>query len=433
MSTFDDGPVRGFPAFPPAGRGGRRARTWWGTAWVRALEDTSLDREPLRQGRRYAGTGRVGAITVSPGRIAASVHDGTEDVDYQTRVRVEPLTDAEWARFLDEVTRKAGHVAALLDREMPRELVAAADDAGVRLLPGLGDLQPDCDCPDWEFPCRHAAALCYQVAWLLDADPFVLLLIRGRSEQEVRDAVRRRSVRVGPTTAAPVGADTDAGAVGRDVGLDAGSGLVGSGTPALEAYARPVPPLPADPPALPAGGTWPGVPAAPGVDPDALRMLAADAATRAVQLLAWDGVGSPPGETDLWRESVRLAASYPDVAVAARLCRAGGWVAVDLARAARAWEYGGAAGLDVLETPASPPRAVLARAAAALASGWEGEDPPEVTVWRNRWTLPGRGVQVRYGPDGRWYPYREENTGDWWPAGPYRPDPAAALAELLDA
>ncbi|GAB2945434.1 hypothetical protein GCM10027280_37900 [Micromonospora polyrhachis] len=420
MSTFDDGLVRGFPAFPPTGRGGRRARTWWGTAWVRALEDTALDREPLRQGRRYAGSGRVRAITVSPGRIAALVHDTTEDVDYQTRVRVEPLTDAEWDRFLDEVAGRAGYVAALLDREMPCELVAAADDAGVRLL---GDLHPDCDCPDWEFPCRHAAALCYQVSWLLDADPFVLLLIRGRSEQQVRDAVRRRSVRVGQTTAAPAGADTDGGAAGRDVG---------SGTPALEAYARPVSSLPVDPPAPTGGGTWPGVPAAPGVEPAALRMLAVDASARAGQLLDWNGIGNPPGETDLWRESVRLAASYPDAAVSARLCRAGGWVPVDLARAARAWEYGGAAGLDVLETPVSPPRAVLARAATVLARGWDGEDSPEVTVWRNRWTLPGRGVQVRYGQDGRWYPYREEQPGDWWPAGTARPDPAAAFAELLD-
>lgn len=431
MSTFDDGLVRGFPAFPPTGRGGRRARTWWGTAWVRALEDTALDREPLRQGRRYAGTGRVGAITVSPGRIAALVHDTTEDVDYQTRVRVEPLTDAEWDRFLDEVAGRAGYVAALLDREMPRELVAAADDAGVRLL---GDLQPDCDCPDWEFPCRHAAALCYQVSWLLDADPFVLLLMRGRSEREVRDALWQRSVRVhtaapGPGTAAGGDRVATPGAV---AGGDVAAVGAPSGIPAEQAYARPVPPLPAASPTRTGSEVPLMVSAAPGVDPDALRMLVADAAARAAQLLDWDGLGIPPGETDVWRDSVRLAAVYPDAAVAARLCRAGGWPAVDLARAARAWQYGGGSGLDVLEAPFSPPRSVLGWAGTALTAGWDGDDPPEVTLWRNRWTMTGRGVQVRYGLDGRWYPYREEQPGDWWPAGPPRPDPAAALAELLD-
>ncbi|WP_328297213.1 hypothetical protein [Streptomyces sp. NBC_00435] len=40
-----------FPALaPPAGRG--FARTWWGHAWLRALEDSALDGEQVKQGRR---------------------------------------------------------------------------------------------------------------------------------------------------------------------------------------------------------------------------------------------------------------------------------------------------------------------------------------------------------------------------------------------
>jgi hypothetical protein len=80
----------------------------------------------------------------------------------------------------------------------------------------------------------------------------------------------------------------------------------------------------------------------------------------------------------------------------------------------RAWEHGGAAGLDVLERPWTPSKPELARAEAALAA-WE--DAPELVVSRNRWTLVGRGAQLRYGRDGRWYPYRED-AGEWWPAGP---------------
>ena len=62
---------------------------------------------------------------------------------------------------------------------MPQELVTTADDAGVRLLPGYGDLEPSCDCPSWDHPCRHAAALSYQASWLLDRDPFVLAADAG--------------------------------------------------------------------------------------------------------------------------------------------------------------------------------------------------------------------------------------------------------------
>lgn len=57
------------------------------------------------------------------------------------------------------------------------------------LLPGVGDLDPECDCPDWGNPCVHAGALCYQAAWLLDADPFVLLLLRGRGREEIVTAL----------------------------------------------------------------------------------------------------------------------------------------------------------------------------------------------------------------------------------------------------
>ncbi|GLZ28271.1 hypothetical protein Lesp02_04610 [Lentzea sp. NBRC 105346] len=181
--------ARGFTAFPKTTR--RGARTWWGKAWIKALEDTALDTAPLRLGRRYAHAGVVGPITVSPGRIAAVVHD--EDTVYTTAVFVPELTDHEWRRFLDRVAAQAGHIAALLDNDMPRDLVVSAEDAGVRLLPGIGDLEPECDCPGWELPCRHAAALAFQVSWLLDADPFVLLLLRGRGERELLDELRAKT------------------------------------------------------------------------------------------------------------------------------------------------------------------------------------------------------------------------------------------------
>lgn len=181
--------VRGFPAFA---KGSRRARSWWGRAWITALEDTALDQQPLRQGRRYANGGRVGPITISPGRIAAVVDDATHG-PCQTVVYVARLTDSEWERFLDQVASTAGHIAALLDKDMPPELVEAAQDAGVTLLPGVGDLEPECSCPDWELPCRHAAALCYQASWLLDTDPWVLLLMRGRGERELLAELQRRN------------------------------------------------------------------------------------------------------------------------------------------------------------------------------------------------------------------------------------------------
>lgn len=412
-APFDDR-VRGFPAFRPARRRpGHFARSWWGDAWLTAMEETSLDPEQLRKGRRYAYAGLVGTITVSSGRIAAPVHD--HDDTYRTVVLVEQLTAAEWERLLDEVAAKAGHIAALLDRDMPYDMVEAARDAGVRLLPGIGDLEPECDCPDWDYPCKHAAALCYQASWLLDSDPFVLLLMRGRGERELLDELQLRNARQAVTPVGPV------------------AGPVPAEVAAQQAYALDVPPLP-DPPPLPADSAVAGagpllaVAPGPGVDPDALELLAADAAVRARELLAADGSAEPSAVLDVWQDTVRLAATHPRLF--ARLQQASVRPSEELARAVRAWEYGGPTGLDVLEVAWSPPKQDLARARTALAAAWQGAELPELRAWRNRWTVTGRGLQLRYGRDGRWYPYREE-SGDWWPAGPPERDPATALAELL--
>jgi uncharacterized Zn finger protein len=181
--------VRGFPAFPAgARRRARFARSWWGNAWITAIEDAALDSGQMRIGRKYAFAGQVGPITVSPGRIAATVY-GSDRTPHTTTVHIAQLSDIEWGRLLDWVTAKSGYIAALLDKDMPHDL-ATAD---VPLLPMMSDLEPDCDCDGWELPCRHAAALSYQVAWLLDEDPFVLLLIRGRAEPELMDELQIRT------------------------------------------------------------------------------------------------------------------------------------------------------------------------------------------------------------------------------------------------
>lgn len=181
--------ARGFPAFPARRGTAARGRSWWARAWVAAVEDTSLDHTALRRSRRVAGSGRVGPITVSPGRLAAAVDDPDAPDGLHACVALTILDDDEWARLLDQVAAESGHLAALLSGEVPRALVAAADAAGVALLPGIGDLDPECDCPDWGNPCVHAGALCYQAAWLLDADPFVLLLLRGRDREEIVTAL----------------------------------------------------------------------------------------------------------------------------------------------------------------------------------------------------------------------------------------------------
>nr|WP_255344993.1 SWIM zinc finger family protein [Streptomyces avermitilis] len=86
---------------------------------------------------------------------------------------------------------------------MPGELVDDARRAGVPLLPQSTELDPDCSCPDWGYPCKHAAALCYAIAATIDADPFVLFALRGRDREEVITQLRARRTAAQATSTPP--------------------------------------------------------------------------------------------------------------------------------------------------------------------------------------------------------------------------------------
>lgn len=103
------------------------------------------------------------------------------------QLKLEPLDD--WATFVHEVVREAGFVAALEAGELPAELVENADQAGVELLPTSEAFETACGCDSWVQPCVHALALLYQLAWRIDEDPYVLLLLRGRTREWLLEEV----------------------------------------------------------------------------------------------------------------------------------------------------------------------------------------------------------------------------------------------------
>ncbi|GAA3293502.1 hypothetical protein GCM10020295_15510 [Streptomyces cinereospinus] len=58
------------------------------------------------------------AITVTPGLVLAYVR-GSRPRPYRVQVRLRTLDDTDWERFLDAAADRPGHIAALLDKEMP--------------------------------------------------------------------------------------------------------------------------------------------------------------------------------------------------------------------------------------------------------------------------------------------------------------------------
>ena len=403
-------------------------QTWWGRAWLEALEQRArLDPNRLPRGRDYARSGAVGELILAPGEARARVQ-GRKTEPYEVRIRVRRFTDAEWDRVLTAISARLGHAAALLDGELPPQIAEDAAGAGLDLLPGGGEIGPRCSCPDDADPCKHSAAACYLVTDVLDADPFVLLLLRGRTRDQVLAGVRARR------RGAPADTDTAVGSAPTsealrlratdDEGVDARAAF-SAPTPSAEIPAPPLPPA------------RPGQPAALPVDPPAWRAdlgsdlfeLAADAAARAwemaVGLSADSGLGLS-ADVDLARRAGRALGTPAFVKLAVR----SGVGARELARQALAWRNGGLAGLELLHSewdPATeePEAPELLRAARSALR--DKNDGAETVVEGNRITS-GR-LQLRLGRDLRWFPYARSD-GDWEPSGPPDPDPARAVADL---
>ena len=417
-----------------AGRGSAEfGRTWWGRAWLEALEQRArLDPDRLPRGRDYARSGAVGDLTLAPGEARAQVQ-GRKTEPYQVRIRVRRFTDDEWDRVLEAISARLGHAAALLDGELPPEIADDAAAAGLDLLPGGGELGPRCSCPDDADPCKHSAAACYLLTDALDTDPFALFLLRGRTRDQVLAGIRarRRGAASGHVSAPDAGA---AGQANAQTPPSAGRLMADEGLDARTAFAAPAPSAPI--PAVPLPPRRPGLPAALPVDPPAWRSglrddlleLAADAASRAWEmamgLSADAGLNLDP-DADLARRAARALGTPAFAVLAAR----SGVRERDLARQGLAWRQGGLAGLESLHAAWDPaaedPDAVeLLTAARAALRTKTGADED---VHGNQVTAGH--LQLRLGRDLRWYPYTRSDEG-WEPGGSPETDPARAVADL---
>lgn len=189
-----------------APRRGARATTWWGKAWVRAVEESAYGERDLMRGRTLSRSGLVGGITVEPGRFLAAVEEG--DDAWTVSGAVPMLGPHERDAFAETVAAEAGRIGALLAGDLPHGLVEHAEESGVELLPFGGELATRCSCEPWTDPCPHALAVLYQLTWLLEADPFVLLALRGLERDDLLARLHTVATQVsGPRTDADVARD----------------------------------------------------------------------------------------------------------------------------------------------------------------------------------------------------------------------------------
>lgn len=354
--------------------------TWWGKAWLDALEQRALvDPNRLPRGRTYARQDRVQDLELAPGLLRATVW-GTRI--YTTTLSLRLLDTSEWDHVLDTIMSKASNVAALLAGEVPEAL-------GDLILPDRGDLGPDCSCPDWAEPCKHAAALCYVAADLFDQDPFALLNLRGRARNAVLGEVRARrskllGVPVAPSSDQPRGTDP--------------------GISAAQAYRRETRPLNQAPSLVSRPGAMPPLAVMPGADSgievDELASLVRDAAERAWSMLA--GGASSGLELSIGADVVRRAASA-DANELESIAAATGLSDNELHAAVVAWRIGGLAGFTAHTSRPDCDAALLSQGHEVLGSA--------AKVRANAVSLGD--TQLRLDEDHRWWRFVADDHLGW--------------------
>jgi len=170
---------------------GAFAKNWWAQRWIAALE-RFMDSGRLSRGRSYARKGQVLSIEETKDGIAARVQ-GSLRTPYKIKIQMSPLTDSEWDRVIDALSEQAIFTAQFLAGEMPQDIEQAFEKAKVSLFPSTRrDLQTNCSCPDPANPCKHIAATHYILGERFDEDPFLIFRLRGRTQEQVMQALRQR-------------------------------------------------------------------------------------------------------------------------------------------------------------------------------------------------------------------------------------------------
>ena len=190
--------------------GGIRARStrgaigesWWSKRFLAVLESFALGTR-LTRGRNYARQGQVLTLRIEPGVVQATVQ-GSRPSPYQVRIGLPAFAGPVWSAVEAVLAAEALGAAKLLAGELPPHVEDAFAEAGAPLFPArLGDLAMRCSCPDDAVPCKHLAAAFYLLAERFDADPFQILLWRGRTRDEL--LANLRALRTGDAEPVPVG------------------------------------------------------------------------------------------------------------------------------------------------------------------------------------------------------------------------------------
>ncbi|MFQ4140823.1 SWIM zinc finger family protein [Chlorogloeopsis sp. ULAP02] len=166
------------------------SREWWSQRWLELL-DSYRFKKRLERGRNYARQGNVLSIDFQGAKVLARVQ-GSEAEPYKVSLFLDSFSEEQWNYIVETMSQKAIFAAKLLAGEMPQNIEEVFTNNGLSLFPfTLADVHSRCSCPDKANPCKHIAAVYYQLGDRFSEDPFVLFQLRGRTKEQVISDLRQ--------------------------------------------------------------------------------------------------------------------------------------------------------------------------------------------------------------------------------------------------
>ena len=153
------------------------AKSWWGQAWCRNLEQYADFESRLDRGKRYVRTGAVLDLKIQKGRVLAKVQ-GSRKAPYKVEIRISPLSEEKCQKILEKCGKRIENLEALATGNFPAELKELfTGQEG--LFPTPKEISFACSCPDWALMCKHVAAVLYGIGARLDSQPTLFFELRG--------------------------------------------------------------------------------------------------------------------------------------------------------------------------------------------------------------------------------------------------------------
>ncbi len=165
-------------------------REWWVERWLDLL-DSYRFKKRLERGRSYAREGNVLSMEFANSKAKAEVQ-GSDNQPYRVSLSLDSFSNEDWDFVINKMSEKAVFSAQLLAGEMPETIEAVFTASGLSLFPfTLNDVRSRCSCPDKANPCKHIAAVYYQLGDRFSEDPFIIFQLRGRTKNQIIERLRQ--------------------------------------------------------------------------------------------------------------------------------------------------------------------------------------------------------------------------------------------------